>query len=334
MQAQDYAGALWAVGARVRGAAAQGVEAALDRGDVLRTHVLRPTWHLVARADVRWMLALSAPRIRAALAPYDRKLDLDAAVLARSRRAIARALRGGASLTRAELGGVLARAGVAAEGQRLGNLLMHAEIDAVVVSGPRRGKHATYALLAERAPDAVDLARDAALGVLARRYFTSRGPATVADFAWWSGLSRADAEAGASSAAAVLARHEVGGRTYFTSAILERASRAPSAHLLPPFDEYVVAYKDRGATLPTAEVPALGRSDLILSNPLVVVDGGAVGTWRRTLGARGVALEAHVAAPLDDTHAVALANHVARYAAFLGLPAELTMRVTPRARPR
>ena len=195
-QAQDYAGAKWALGLRAKGLTDAAVEQAFDEGAILRTHILRPTWHFVAPADIRWMLALSAPRVHAVNAYAYRTFELDAAVLARSRAALERALAGGRQLTRLELAKVLQRAGVQADGPRLAHVMMHAELDAVICSGARRGKQFTYALLEERAPRAKVLPRDEALAELTRRYFASHGPATLRDYVWWSGLTARDARAG------------------------------------------------------------------------------------------------------------------------------------------
>jgi len=197
VQAQDYGGAKWALGLRMQRARDADIEAAFSDGRILRTHVMRPTWHFVAPEDIRWMLALTAPRVSAAMAPYNRRLELDATVFRRSQRAMVRALRGGRQLTRQELKVVLVQAGVHADGvQRLAHIVMQAELDAVICSGPRRGKQFTYALLDERVPMVRVRSRDDSLTELARRYFTSHGPAQLHDFAWWSGLSIADARAG------------------------------------------------------------------------------------------------------------------------------------------
>src|SRR5688572_27305208 len=197
VQAQEYAETRWALGLRMREATAAMVERAFASGAILRTHVLRPTWHFVTPADIRWMLALTGPRITASMSSYNRRLELDAAAFRKSERAIAGALRGGNLLTRQELKTVLHRAGVRVDGlQRLSHLLIQAEIDAVICSGPRRDKQFTYALLDERVPPVPVLPRDLALAELARRYFTSHGPAQLHDFVWWSGLRVAEARIG------------------------------------------------------------------------------------------------------------------------------------------
>ncbi|HEY8925947.1 MAG TPA: winged helix DNA-binding domain-containing protein, partial [Polyangia bacterium] len=237
VQAQDYAGAKWALGLRLDGHTDADVERAFDEGRILRTHVLRPTWHFVAPRDIRWMLALTAPRVRAAMAYYDRQLDITDGLCRRSQAVLAKALAGGNHLTREELGKALAGAGIVAQGQRLGNLMMRAELDAVVCSGPRRGKQFTYALLDERTPASPSLDRDEALAELASRYFIARGPALVPDFAWWSGLTVNDAQRAVTLAGARLRAVTVDGRTYWRGA-RARAATAPAAliHLLPSFD--------------------------------------------------------------------------------------------------
>src|SRR5690242_18357747 len=215
VQAQDYAAAKWAVGLRLQDATDESIEQAFADGTILRTHVMRPTWHFVAPADIRWLLELTAPRIKATMAYYDRQLGLDDALYAHCNEIITRALEGGKHLTRAEQGKALAEAGIVVEGQRLSHIVSHAELDAVACSGPRRGKQFTYALLAERAPTAKTLPRDEALAELTRRYFTSHGPAKVRDFAWWSGLTMADARAGLEMVGADLGHEEIAGQTYW-----------------------------------------------------------------------------------------------------------------------
>ena len=180
VQAQVYGDAKWALGLRMQRSADAQIEAAFSEGRILRTHVMRPTWHFVAPADIRWMLALTAPRVSAAMAPYNRRLELDATVFRRSQRAIVRALSGGHQLTRQELKVVLQRGGVQADGvQRLAHIVMQAELDAVICSGARRGKQFTYALLDERVPMSRPRSREDAVAELARRYFTSRSRASA-----------------------------------------------------------------------------------------------------------------------------------------------------------
>jgi hypothetical protein len=207
VQAQDYAGAKWAMGQRAIGVTDADVDRAFDAGAIIRTHVLRPTWHFVAPDDLRWMLALTAPRVSAAMGYYNRLLGLDRAVFRKSNETLTRALRDGRQRTRRELVSALTGAGVKVPtGQHAAHLLMQAELDGVICSGARRGKQHTYALLDERVPPAHTLERDEALAELTRRYFATRGPATLRDFSWWSGLTMADARRGAEAVGPFLQR--------------------------------------------------------------------------------------------------------------------------------
>src|SRR5437763_1908385 len=243
VQAQDYPAAKWALGQRLRNATDEQVEAAFDQGHILRTHVLRPTWHFVAPADIRWLLALTAPRVKATVSTNSHTLGLTESDFARCEAVIAHTLEGGNCLTRAELGAALQQAGIAVrDGPSLGHLIFRAELDALVCSGPRRGSHPTYVLLDERVPRVPSLEGDDALAELIWRYFSSHGPALVQDCGWWSGLALADVRRGLEQNNWRLDHETIDGRTYW----FRRASPPPmpaAAYLLPNFDEYTVAYR-------------------------------------------------------------------------------------------
>jgi hypothetical protein len=322
VQAQEYGPAKWALGLRMQRATDAQIEAAFSEGRVLRTHVMRPTWHFVAPADIRWMLALTAPRVSAAIARYNRRLELDAAVFRRSQRAMHRALRGGRELTRQELKAVLQRAGVHADGVRLAFIVMQAELDAVICSGPRRGKQFTYALLDERVPTSRPRPRDEAAAELARRYFTSHGPAQIHDFAWWSGLSVADARAGLATVESELARETIDGRTYWFSTSGHTRIAPRTAYLLPLFDEYLIAYKDRRAALDTSRWTHNASRDPF-SAP-VVVDGRVVGGWKRIQTGDRVGIALTPFAPLDKRHVAAITDAARAYARFAGVDLDLS----------
>jgi hypothetical protein len=320
VQAQDYTGAKWALGLRLRGASDDDIERAFAAGDILRTHVLRPTWHFVTPADIRWLLALTAPRVHALNALYYRRLELDRTVFKRSHAALVKALRGGKQLTRDELRAVFQKAGIATTGElRMSYLMMQAELDGIVCSGPRRGKQFTYALLAERAPHARTLERDEALAELARRYFVGRGPASVQDFAKWSGLTIRDAGRGLEDVKGQLRREVVDGQTYWlpASASLTKV-KSPTAHLLSIYDEYVSGYKDRSAIAGERQAARLNALGNALSY-IVIVDGRIVGTWKRTLSKDAVAIETHIFTTLTKAENRAVAQAAQRYGEFLGL---------------
>ncbi len=325
VQAQDYGSAKWGVGTRTRGAVDAAVERAVNEGSMLRTHVLRPTWHFVTPADIRWMLALTAPRIKAAMAYYDRQQGLDAALFRRSNSALTRALRDGNQLTRAEVAMVLRRARVDATGpERLGRLLMRAELEGIVCSGARRGKQGTYALLDERAPRAAPLDRDEALLELTGRYFATRGPATVRDLAWWAGLTVADAGRGMEIAGGRLEREVIGDETYWLEpATRPSHRRSPTAHLLPNYDEYFIGFKNRsaiGERLSLAEGAMVGAA---LRAHVIVVDGQLVGGWKRTLTKAAVVVELTLLVRLTKPEREAVVEAAQALGDFLQLPVEL-----------
>jgi hypothetical protein len=320
VQAQDYAGAKWALALRLRNATHAAIEQAFTDGAILRTHVMRPTWHFVAPADIRWLLALTAPRVHAINATYYRKLELDEALLRRSRTAIVNALEGGKQLTRAELGAVLARAGIDAAGMRLGYLMMHAELDGLVCSGARRGKQFTYALLDERAPQAKPFAHDEALVELTKRYFASHGPATVQDFAWWSGLTQADIKAALGMADADLEQEMIDGRPHWRARAIPAGRTmppSPNALLLPSYDEYTIAYKNHSAIL---DPKHRGLAISAIYSGVTVIDGQLVGNWRRTFSKGAMVVESAPFSPLTPAQHDAFTAAAQRYGEFLQMP--------------
>jgi winged helix DNA-binding protein len=320
MQSQDYAGAKWAIGLRASVTDAD-VEHACDEGSIIRTHILRQTWHFVARRDITWLLALSGPRVNTVNAHYYRKLDLDARIFSRSRTVIERALRDEHYLTRPELKAELARARIVADGPRLAFLIMRAELDAVICSGPRRGNQLTYALLGERAPYGTMLDREAALAELALRYFASHGPATLRDYVWWSGLTVRDAKAGIDLAASSLEREEVDGFTYWSAGGRPPKRAASSvAYLLPNYDEYLIAHKDRHL------VASRGSGDGVtrIKDPFVhhvVIDGRLAGSWTRTVKNGSVDVRCAMYARPNGDAKRAIDTAVARLGRFLECPA-------------
>jgi len=322
VQAQDYPAAKWAIALRTRGVGENAIEQALSDGALVRTHVLRPTWHVVAAEDIRWMLALTAPRVRAACAASCRKLGLDDAVFRRSNAALVKALRGGQQLTRNELAAVLARARIdVSEPLRLAFLLMRAELDAIVCSGARRGKQFTYALLDERVPAAPLLSRDDALAELASRYIATRGPATVQDLAWWAGLTVADAKKGVAMIESTLLHDTVGGRTHwFGDTMRATKPRRRAVHLLPNYDEFFIGFRDRSAVLQKAQAFKVPAPTGAPYAHVVTVNGQIVGGWKRSLGGEGVSVELDLVVPLAAAERRAAKLAAQKYASHLGLP--------------
>jgi hypothetical protein len=323
VQAQDYLGALWAVGLRLPGAREADIERALAERQFVRTWPARGTLHFVAAADVRWVLGLLGPRQMAQSAGRVRQLGLDDATFARSREAALRALKGGRSLTREAMYQMLEAARVSTDGQRGIHILGRLAQMGVLCFGPREGKQQTFTLLDEWVPPAPKVARAQALAELVRRYFTGHGPATVADFVWWSGLTTADTRVGLELAQPHLATAEIDGQTYWQSAAASAQparGSVPEACLLPAFDEYLVGYKDRSAVLDPQYARATNNGGGILS-PVIVVDGQVLGTWKRTLKKDTVLIAPAWFTPPKKAQRAALALAAQHYGAFLGLTA-------------
>jgi len=328
VQAQEYPYARWGLGLRLAGTPADAsIRRAFDAGEILRTHVMRPTWHFVTARDIRWMLELTAPRVHRVMATYNRQLELDAPLLTRATVVMGRALER-RFLTRTELGAELARAGLALDARRLAHAVMHAELEGVICSGPRRGTQFTYALVAERAPSAVRLTRDEAVATLTARYFGSHGPATIRDFVWWSGLTSADARRGLDMSRA---RSRVeNGRVYWTVGRAPAAPRVPPprVHLLPIYDELIVAYRDREA-VPHPRVAAVSPTrEPVIFQHAVVIGGQIAGTWRTARRGDGHAVRVVPLRPLTRADHRSIVEAVRRYERFMQVPVALTAAVS------
>jgi hypothetical protein len=314
VQAQEFPFAKWGVGLRLRDVTDQDVEAAFTDGEILRTHVLRPTWHFVAAEDIVWMLELSAPRVHVSMRSYLQRQGLDAVLMSKALRIVERALEGGQHLTRAELGARLRRGRFELTAMQLGFVTMYAELERIVCSGPRRGKSFTYALLAERAPAARRLGRDESLGLLAVRFFSSHGPATARDFIWWSGLRAADARRGIDIAR--LRNFERDGLTYWSRNAVARPGPG-GVYLLPIYDEYLVAYRDRVA-VPHGPVNGRWPSLSVTFRHALIIDGQVAGTWTVTRQSGGQRLTVTLLRRASQVERANIAAAAQRYALFIG----------------
>ena len=321
VQAQDYRGGLWAVGLRTRGADEAAIERAIADGSIVRTWPMRGTLHLVAAGDVHWMLPLLTPRVAARTAGRRRQLGLDPSLFPVCRRLFEKALRGGGRRTRDEMYGLLRAKGVSPDGQRGIHILQQLAQDGVLCFGPRQGKQQTFVLLDEWVPRSRPRPRDEALADLALRYFISHGPATVRDFAWWSGLSLADAGKGLDFSGPQLEHDSAGGQDFWgpRTRPVPAGGRGAAALLLPPFDEFLVAYKGRGAVLD----PAHARHLPSLLSPTIAVKGRILGTWTKTLAKDSVIVLPRCFERPTPAELRQIAEAARRYGAFLGLDAVL-----------
>jgi hypothetical protein len=310
VQAQDFAGALWSLGLRSGATQAQ-VIAEHEARAFVRSWPMRGTLHLIAPEDLGWMLELTAARTMAAARGRHRQLGLETADFELAE-GLARRTLAGSAATRAELLAAFDADGLSTDGQRGAHLLVRlAQSGVVVMTGKDR-----WSLLEEVAPAPRRLDRDAALREVALRYLRGHGPATVADLAWWAGLTLTDARAGAEAARDGLETLELGGSTYFMAPGLEPAK--PAVHLLPGFDEYLLGYTDRSAPLAGAPLDTVvpGSNGMFLAT--IVVNGEIVGTWRRTQSAKGITVSPAPFGELGASQRSGIERSARRYARFLG----------------
>jgi hypothetical protein len=315
IQAQDYHGALWAVGLRTHGATEESIERALADRSIIRTWPMRGTLHLVAAEDVHGMLSLLAPRIPARGTGRERQLGLTVGSFARCQSALEKALRGGGRMTRRDIYALFERSGVSPAGQRGIHIIGRLAQEGVICHGPRAGAQETFVLLEEWIPPGKPRPRDAVLVDLALRYFTSHGPATLKDFAWWAGVSLTDAKRSLERPLPGLMEAERDGqRAWGPPARPAVTARPTEALLLPPFDELLVAYKDRSAMLDPVHAGNLTS----LLHPTIVIRGRVIGTWTRATRKRDVSIATrYFGAPArEDLRAVERAMR--RYGEFLG----------------
>jgi hypothetical protein len=318
MQAQDYAGAKWAIGLRAAGLDDRAIERAFDGGAILRTHMMRPTWHFVTPADIRWIQMLTGPRVNMLNALHYRRGGLDAAARQRGVKVVERSLRNRNYQTRDALGSALADAGLPLRGQSLAYLMMYAELEGIVCSGPRQGKQFTYALLDERAAPAPAIDRDEALAELVRRYFSSHGPATFKDFAWWSGMTSRDAKEGVAMNGDGLTHEVIDGRTYwFSPGRAAKPPPSPAVFLLPNFDEFGIAYRDRVLLSGVPRRAGMtGRDEFA---HLLVIDRMLTGRWRRVVKPGEIVVEVQPFRSLTRAETRAVEAAVEDYGMFMGV---------------
>ncbi|MHB8586465.1 MAG: winged helix DNA-binding domain-containing protein [Thermoplasmatota archaeon] len=319
VQAQDLAAAKWAIGLRMRHAHIRDVDRAIERGAILRTWPMRGALHFVEAGDAHWMVRHLARRSIARAAGRRRELGINEAALTTARRVLARALAGRRLLARPEVYALLERAGVRTSGQRGIHIVGHLAQEGLLCVGPHEGKQPTFALLEDWVrPRRGPRDRDAALADLARRYVMSHGPATENDFSWWAGITRAEARSALARAKGIAYRDEFW--THTSGRPHRPAWHSPTAHLLPAFDEFAVAYKDRSAALArVASVASHVNPQIGLLSPAIVVDGQVVGTWGRTIGEGVVRVGLRPFIQWTPAESDAVAAGVERYAAFLGM---------------
>lgn len=328
MQAQEYAMSKWAIGLRLNGVTDTHVEKAFNDGLILRTHLLRPTWHFVTPEDIRWLIELTSPRIRKAMAYYDKELELDSTLYRKCNDLIGKALTGGHHLTRLALNDLLQNNGISLNGRQMAQVMINAEMDCVVCSGKREGKQFTYALFDERALNSKSIDKDEALSLLAKRYFTSRGPATIKDFSVWSGLTITDAKRATSMLDdAIFTREIFDGNEYLlTRQTFEMASsvdflatkKVQKSFLMPDYDEYGIGYIDRTAIFNPTTVSSEFKRNNPVFDRMIIIDGIIEGTWKRTISGKSVFVETSPFKALSKAKSEVLKKAVDRFVKFTG----------------
>ncbi|HTS45583.1 MAG TPA: winged helix DNA-binding domain-containing protein [Puia sp.] len=321
VQAQDYAAAKWAIGLRLPGSTDEDIEQSIAKREIIRTWSLRGTLHFVAPADLRWILDLINPRLLSAYAGHFRRLGLEKTLIRKSHNTMANALRDGNQLTRKELADVLERYKIPTHDMRMNFLLLRAALDGLICLGERHGKQFTYTLLDEWIPSTRKLAREEAITQLAKRYFASHGPATIQDFAWWSGLNMADVKMAIELIGPGFRSEKIGQSIFWCQKDLSGGSNRSSIHLLPSFDEYIVGYADRSATL--GNIPFRRILNGSLFYPVVIINGKIVGTWKRTFKKNAVMIESNFFDISNRSQLSRIAATSRKYGKFLGMNTDL-----------
>ncbi len=318
IQAQDYPGGVWGVGLRTSGSTITDVEKAIATGKIVRTWPMRGTLHFVAAQDVAWMIDLSAPKILPSSVARWQYLHLTDEIVSKARKVTIKALEGGKRLTRKEFYGVLEKNGIDPGGSRGLHLIGRMALEKVICMGPHQGKQATVVLFDEWIPTSTKFTREESLAEFAKRYFTSHGPATLEDFVWWAGLRITDARRGIELNGTRLHKEIIGEKTYYLTGDMELSKIAsPDVHILPPFDEYLVAYKDRSAAIDLIHTPKVFRSANGVFSPVVVIDGKVEGIWKRVVQKNSVICKPEMFLSLKGVQEKALTTAIDRYHTFL-----------------
>ncbi len=283
MQAQDFGMAKWAIGLRLLKATEKEIHDAIDTGKIIRTHLLRPTWHFVSATDLHWMLNLTGPKIKSGMKGRHKQLELSKKILNKANAIIEKSLAKGKDLTRKELVTELNIAKIKTDNNRSSHIFLNAELDGIICSGKMKGMQPTYALLSERIPGKKSFDKEEALFKLATKYFQSHTPGTLQDFVWWSGLSITEAKQAISSIKNDFVSEKVNNVEYlFPISKTSQNKFNKSIFLLPAFDEFLISYKDRSAAIISEnESKAFSKNGIFW--PTIVINGKVAGTWKREI---------------------------------------------------
>jgi hypothetical protein len=327
MQAQDYAMSKWAIGVRLLKPLQQKIDDALNKAEIIRIHVLRPTWHIVSADDIYWMLKLTSSRIKASMAGRNRQLELTDAVISKTNSILEKQLATNLCMTRNELAAEFAKAAIRTDENRLSHILFSAELDAIICSGPEKENKQTYSLLNQRVPVKKELSGDESLAELARRYFTSRCPATIHDFAWWSNLSLTEIRKAVDFISSDFLSETIGTQHFILPRSFSWPERAVNlVRLLPSYDEFLISYRDRSSSL-----SLINNHKTVSTNgiffPIVVVNGQVAGLWQRSVKKNKLSVDASLFKPLGESKNIQIEKQAGRFGRFLGKEPEVRINV-------
>jgi hypothetical protein len=318
VQAQDLGMVKWAVGIRTQNTTVLDFDDAFNRGEIIRTHLMRPTWHLVSADDIYWLLELTAPRIKSGMKSRHRELELTEDIISMANRIIGKVLMEKSYASREELATKFQQAGIRTNENRLSHILFCAELDGLICSGPANGNKQTYSLLSKRVPNKRALTKEESLAELAKRYFISHGPATLKDFAWWSGLSLTEAKKAVDFVKTGFFSETTGSETYwFPNSFSGLKQKGTGLHLLPAYDEFLISYTNRSASISKVDNPKAISNNGIF-RPIIVANGQVAGTWKRTIKKETIIVEPEFFTPCDPLIKLQFEDAAKRYVRFLG----------------
>lgn len=319
VQSQDYAGGKWTIGLRLANSSDDLIEQAITDRSIVRTWAMRCTLHFVAAADIHWIMKLLLPRLNAQCNTHFERSGLDKEAFKKSRNIFIKALEGGKQLTRKELKELHDKKGIPTDDNRISYLLQRASFDRLICFGEKRGKEFTHVLLDEWAPENIKLNHDEALAAFTLRYFQSHGPATVKDYSWWSGFTATEARKGLEMIKDKLSKVVIEEQTYWFA---EQASTTAKTgtYLLQAYDEYMVGYTDRSAMVHDDHIRKVAVANGF--RPSIIMDGKAIGTWRRDIEKNKVAIGIEPFLPFTKMQANAVNKACKNYSGFLGLSLE------------
>ncbi len=325
IQAQDYLGSLWAIGLRMQTATEQVIEQAIIDKQFIRTWPMRGTLHFVSPQDIRWMLKLMASRIMKGSAGRHKQLELTEEVFMKCRKIVIHTLQGNKHITRQDLYKRLEESGIYVATTPIGSrglhILGHLAMEGLICFGPRAGKQQTFVLLDEWVPPVKHLTAEESLAEITIRYFNSHGPATLQDFVWWTGLTVTDAKKGIELVKTKLQQETIEGQTYWfgnIATVQAKKTNPKTAYLLPAFDEYTVSYKNRNHVLDPQFARKVNNGGGLL-NPIIVIDGLVVGTWKRTFKKNTVIVTPSLFKQLSKQELAAIEATAAQYSKFLSM---------------